>query len=54
MTGNSATTVTSAGIQTNPARQLQPAAPEDMAKEHERRLTSSKLVQLTILLLYPD
>src|ERR1044072_248181 len=37
MTGNSVTTVTSAGIQTSQARQLQPAVLEDMAKalEHD-------------------
>lgn len=39
MTGNSVTTVTSAGIQTNPARQLQPAVLEDTVKvlEHDTR-----------------
>jgi hypothetical protein len=54
MTGNSVTTVTSAGIQTNPVRQLQQAVPEDMAKEHERELTNPNLIQSIVLLLYPD
>ena len=43
MTGNSVTTVTSAGIQTSQARQLQPAVLEDTAKalEHDTGVGSS-------------
>jgi hypothetical protein len=42
MTGNSATTVTSAGIQTSPARQLQLGVVGDTVKERERELASMK------------
>jgi hypothetical protein len=43
MTGNSVTTVTSAGIQTSQARQLQPAVLEDTEKalEHDTRIGRS-------------
>jgi hypothetical protein len=53
MTGNLVTTVTSAGIQTSRARQLQPGVPEDMVKEHERECTSPKLFRLIIFIVIP-
>lgn len=54
MTGNWVTTVTSAGIQTNPARQLQPAVLEDTAKELEADTSVGGLDDRPFLIVIPS
>lgn len=48
MTGNSATTATSAGIPTSPARQLQPGVVGDMAKAHELHQHSTRIQMIIV------